>query len=235
MVIFDMVSGVKLRYLHNIKTVSGKRGDKLLKKTIIFRAASYFIGLFIISIAISLTIKANLGAGSWDALNVGLSQTIGFTVGTWVILVGIMLIILNALLMKKKPDLYALITIVIVGSLIDFWLLFILGEWQPEPFFNRFFILIFAIILLAVGVSTYLQADFAPVPIDNLMLAIQYRTGLNLMIAKTVGELCALVLAFIFGGPIGLGTILITFGLGPLIQFFYPKFERLIKQQVQHI
>ncbi|MFP3338738.1 hypothetical protein R0J91_12205, partial [Micrococcus sp. SIMBA_131] len=60
----------------------------------------YVVGLFVLTAGITLTIKSDIGAGAWDALNVGLSETIGFTVGSWVIIVGMILIIVNAILMR---------------------------------------------------------------------------------------------------------------------------------------
>lgn len=194
------------------------------------RASSYIIGLIILSLGVSLIIKANLGAGAWDALNVGLSETVAFTVGTWVIIIGIILIFTNAFLLQMKPDFYALITIVIVGGLIDFWLILIFSGWTLASLTLQVIVFISGLLILSFGIAVYLQAKFAPVPIDNLMIAIQKRTGFSLMVSKTIGELTAMVLAFIFGGPVGLGTIVVTFSIGPLIQMFFPKVEKVFNR-----
>lgn len=192
------------------------------------RILSYIFGLIILSFGITLTIKSQIGTGAWDALNVGLARII-FTVGTWVILVGIILIIINAILLKKRPDFYALITIVIVGLNIDFWL-FILNPLDPKTWLMKFIIFSVGLVLLAFGITVYLQAKFAPVPIDNLMIAIHTRFGVSISVAKTIGELIALTFAFIFKGPIGIGTILVTLLIGPIIHFFYPRVEKFISR-----
>ncbi|MBB6452727.1 hypothetical protein HNQ94_001173 [Salirhabdus euzebyi] len=194
----------------------------------IIRFSTYVIGLIILSFGITLTIKAGLGTGAWDALNVGLSK-IKFTVGTWVILVGIILIIVNAILMKKRPDLYAIITIFIVGFCIDFWL-YLLNPNAPELLWVKVLLFVCGASLLAFGVSVYLQAKFAPVPIDNLMIAIHTRFGFGLSTSKTIAEVVALTFAFLFRGPIGIGTIIVTFSIGPLIHVFYPRIEKVLKQ-----
>lgn len=192
----------------------------------ISRILSYIIGLLILSLGITITIKSDMGAGAWDALNVGLSKLF-FTVGTWVIIVGIILIFVNAFLLKSKPDFYSLITVFIVGLGIDTWLL--LFAWlNPETLPLKLLVFLIGLVLLAFGISVYLQAKFAPVPIDNLMIAIHTRFGVNMSIAKTIGELLALLFAFLFNGPIGIGTILVTFLVGPIIHFFHPKMERLV-------
>lgn len=202
-------------------------------KTIMTRAITYILGLTILSFSISLLIKSGLGTGAWDALNVGLAYTIGLTVGTWVFIVGIILIGINALLMKAKPDFLAIITVVILGSLIDFWLLVVYKDWVPEGLLVQSLVFTLGLFLLALGVAIYLQAHFAPVPIDKLMIAIHNRTGLNLMLSKTIGEVIALIAAWIFGGPIGVGTLLVTILIGPLVQLLYPRIESLVKH-LQH-
>ena len=196
------------------------------------RSIFYILGLIILSFGVSLTIKSDLGAGAWDALNVGLSNTIGLTVGSWVFIVGIILIFVNAYLRKTKPDYLAVITIFLVGIFIDFWLLRVFPNWDPTGYALKFVVLIGGMLLLGFGIATYLQAKFPVVPIDNLMLALQDRLGFKLMTAKMTGELIALVLALLFGGPVGIGTIIVTFGVGPVIQLFFPTMEKLYNKVV---
>ena len=191
------------------------------------RSLFYLIGLFVLSFGVSLTIKSNVGAGAWDALNVGLSNTIGLTVGSWVFIVGIILIIINTFLRKSKPDYLAVITIFLVGVFIDFWLIAVYPDWTPEGIVWRSVLLLAGMVFLAFGIATYLQAKFPLIPIDNFMLGIQERLKVKLMTAKTFAEIFALIFAIIFKGPVGVGTLIITFGVGPIIQFFFPILEKL--------
>jgi uncharacterized protein len=201
-----------------------------MNKEILTRGLFYLVGLAIISLGVPLTIIAGLGTGAWDALNVGLSKTIGLSVGNWVIIIGLILIAVNALLLQVRPDFYAIITIVLVGEMIDFWLDFVFTTWQSDVFFIQLIVLMAGILLLSLGIAIYLQAQFAFIPIDGFMLAIHKITGLNVSISKTIGELTALVFALIFQGPIFIGTILVTFLIGPMIQLFMKPIEKLYKQ-----
>ncbi|MRG87245.1 YczE/YyaS/YitT family protein [Salinibacillus xinjiangensis] len=191
------------------------------------RSLCYIIGLLIVTLGISLTIKSDMGVGAWDALHVGLSKLL-FTVGTWVIITGTMLIIINAILLKRKPDVYAFITIFIMGPAIDLWLWLL--NIEPYNLMMKFVIFTIGLLVLSTGVSIYLQAKFAPAPIDNLMIAIHTRFHVKLSVAKTIGEVIALIFALIFKGPIGIGTILVTFLVGPIIQVIYPRVEKIVGQ-----
>lgn len=192
-----------------------------------YRIIFFIAGLIFLSFGISLTIKSGLGSGAWDALNVGLSETIGFTPGTWVIIVGIFLIIFNAFLLKKQPDIGAIITLFLTGLFIDFWLLQIFDQFVLGEFVSQLLVFMGGVFSMGLGISIYMQARFPLSPIDNLMIALRERFGLNLMKAKTIGEVTALILAFCFSGPIGIGTFIVTFTVGPLIQLLSPQFEKL--------
>lgn len=197
-----------------------------------YRTLFFLIGLAILSFGVSMTIKAGLGTGAWDALNVGLSVTVGFTPGTWVVLVGIILIFVNAALLKRRPDFAAVITLLITGILIDFWILRAFGDLVVTGYVKQFAVFVLGMVTLSLGLAIYLQPRFPLIPIDNFMMALRERFGLNLMAAKTLGEVIALSAAFIFKGPIGIGTLIVTFAIGPLIQFFYPFFEKWLNKLV---
>ena len=195
-----------------------------------YRIMFFLIGLLFLSLGISLTIISGLGSGAWDALNVGLAQTIGLTPGSWVVLVGVILIVVNAFLLKKRPDIGAIITLFLTGIFTDFWLLQMFDELVLSIMLEKLGIFFSGMLSMGIGLAVYIQAKFSLSPIDNLMMALRARFGFNLMVAKTVGEMFALSLAFFFNGPIGIGTLIVTFGIGPLIQLFFPHFERLFRR-----
>lgn len=183
------------------------------------RIVFYLIGLFLMGFGVTLTIKADLGAGAWDALNVGLSNVIGLTVGSWVIIIGVILIFINALIVRGKPKFLAVVTILLIGFSVDFWLIVVMSNVHLSTLLLQVISLIAGIILISIGVAMYLQTKFPANPIDQLMISLHERFHLNFMIAKTIGEVTALILAFILQGPIGVGTIIITFLIGPIIQW----------------
>jgi uncharacterized protein len=191
------------------------------------RLLFWLLGIVILSLGASLTIKANMGTGAWDALNVGLSRIFGLTIGSFVIIIGIILLFINALLLKRKPDYLALFTIFIIGSLIDFWMLIVLGTFEPTGFLYKLIVLVVGLLIIGLGVAIYLQPKFPLNPIDNFMMGVSQRLGVSIVVAKTIGELLALVLALIVKGPIGFGTIIVTVGIGPSIQLFVPFIEKV--------
>lgn len=199
-----------------------------MKKFSLYRIAAYLFGLSIVALGITFLIRANLGTGAWDALIVALSRITGFTVGTWIILIGVILLIVNATILRKIPDFPALITVIILGSLVDFWLNS--TSIPTLSFMMSFALFSLGLLITAFGVAVYTQAQFAITPIDRLMFVIQRKTGYSLRVSRFISEGAALVLAFLFKGPIGVGTIIVTILLGPLIQFFVQFIQSFSKQ-----
>src|SRR3989337_2588400 len=83
------------------------------------RLIIYLLGLVTLALGIALAIRAGIGTGAWDALNVGLERHLGLTVGSWVILVGLIMVLINAVLTKSKPEFTALITVFVIGPFVD--------------------------------------------------------------------------------------------------------------------
>lgn len=192
-----------------------------------YKCLFFVLGLSILTFGIVMTIRANIGVGAYDALNVALSDRFGLTIGTWVIITGFIIIFINALLMKTRPMFLSAITMFGIGAFIDFWSMVVFRDWTPSSLTTSIVIFIVGLLLIGIGISTYLQPKFPPGPIDQLMVAIHTRFKLSLVASKTTTEVSALLLALLLGGPIGWGTLVITFSIGWFVQFIYPYMEKL--------
>lgn len=190
------------------------------------RGFFYIGGLIILTLGVSMTIKSNLGAGGWDALAVGLAERSGFTIGTWVYIIGAVIVSVNAVLIQKKPNLKAFLTIFFIGTFIDIWLLYVLSSFAPpEHIAIQLMVLLPGIFLLALGIALYTRGRIANHPIDDLMLILSHKLQISLRASRVSCEIGAVVLALLFSGPVSIGTFAITFFLGPFIQLLFKPVE----------
>jgi uncharacterized membrane protein YczE len=184
--------------------------------------AVYVLGIFLLTFGISFTIQSGLGTSPFDALLVGLSINVGLTVGSWEIIIALLLIGCNSILRRNRPEILGLATAVITGIGIDLWLFLLGGLVTPELWLSRAVCFGIGLIIIGVGTATYLHTNFAPIPIDRLTLVIQELTGTTIFLARTFVYFVFLVMAVLINGPIGLGTILsVCFG-GVLLNYFMP-------------
>lgn len=187
----------------------------------------YVLGIIILTLGISFTIQSNLGTSPFDAVLVGLSNRVGLTVGSWEFILAFLFIFCNALLQRKRPEFLCLLTAFITGLGIDLWLYLLHHFVQPELIISKLACLSIGIIVIGIGTAIYLQANFAPIPIDRFMLILRDITGMSILYSKTLISLAFLLFAIILNGPIGIGTILTVCLSGPILNYFMKKYHSL--------
>lgn len=185
------------------------------------RLVQLLIGLFLYGISLALMIRAGVGLSPWDVLSVGIIQHLPLAFGTTTVLVSIVVLLLWIPL-KQKPGLGTLLNALLVGPSADVGLALI-----PEAGSVWIGVLFFAagLALLAVATAIYIAAAFGPGPRDGLMTGLVRVTGWKIWIVRTLIEGSVLVIGFVLGGPVGVGTVVFVLGVGPLIGWLLPAVE----------
>lgn len=195
----------------------------------IFRLGTHFYvaGIIILSLGIALCIQSLLGTSPFDALLVGLYRTFGLTIGSWEVVVGTTMIIGNAIAEKKQPEWMGFITSILTGVGIDTWLFLLKPSIAPITWPMQSIVLIAGIICTAIGTSLYLQSRISPNPMDRSMLILVEKLQWSISKARIVINVLLVTLAFIFGGAIGIGTVINALFSGMLIGILIPYTHKL--------
>ena len=189
------------------------------------RLLKYLIGLLFMSLGTVFMLKSELGVAAFDALCMGLSKNIHFSTGKCCMGLGILIIFINSIIEKKIPSVFSFLTSLIVGMCIDFWMKLII--YIPYTSLWRLFFLIIGMLINTFGIALYISAELSKGPIDQLMLNISNLLKTNIWIGKTCMEVFFLIIALGLKGPIGVGTIIVTFASVVLIQ----KFLEMMKER----
>lgn len=197
-----------------------------MKKAFVYRWVFFFIGIMLLGLGVSLTIKGQrFGVGSWDVLHIGLFQNLGLSIGMWSIIAGIIVITIASIGLREFPKLGTFLNMVSVGLFIDFF------NWlipNPETMFIQFTAFTLGIILIATGSGIYISANLGAGPRDSLMLLFVKKIGCSITVARTMMEVTVAVAGYLLGGPIGIGTVIMAFALGPIIQFTLTYSENIL-------
>ena len=84
-------------------------------------------------------------------------------------------------------------------------------------------VLALALALNGFASALYIGSQFGTGPRDGLMTGLARRTGGSLRLVRSGIEVTVLVIGWLLGGQVGLGTVAYALLIGPLTQFFLPK------------
>lgn len=188
--------------------------------------ALYAVGVGIMPLGVVLTINAHLGAGGYDALNFALAEKLHINTSLGIYLTAFLVVLLAAFVRKSYPRIETFISSFFLGIFTDIWK-HALASVQGTGLADSLMIMAAGIVIVAFAVACYMISVFPTNPTDDFVVALHER-GIRLGIAKIALDGTCVVLAVLLGGEIGIGTIVCTFGLGPVIDLFYGKISRLV-------
>lgn len=184
-------------------------------------------GLFIVATGTICIYRSDLGLDPWDVLHQGINLHTPLSFGTASIVVGA-LVLLAGLLLKVYPGVGTLLNMVLIGLLID-WQLRL--NWLPDlggwSLASRCVVDIIGIILIGIGIALYIAPHMGAGPRDGLMLRLHALLKLRIAIVRTALESSALLIGFLLGGSVGIGTIFFVLGIGPAIEISLSLIKKL--------
>lgn len=198
----------------------------LTLKERIIHVILYFIGVGIMPAGAVLTINAHLGAGGYDALNFVLAEILHIKTSFAIYCTAFVILLTAAAIRKSYPRIETFISSFFMGIFTDLWK-GILSGIEGTSLINSLIIMLIGTVIIAFAVACYMISIFPTNPSDDLILALKEK-GCKIGIAKISFDVICVVLAFILGGEIGVGTILVTLFLGPIIDFFHKIITKTI-------
>jgi len=189
-----------------------------------YKYIKYLIGAIILALGITLSLLSNVGAGAFDALNFSISKLLSISVGTAMYLTIFTIFTLAMILKPRVSYIFGFLLSLMTGFWIDVWMRIIPGV---NGLLGGIIFFAIALILLPLGIALMIKSKMPLSPMDTLMLIMAEKTKKSISMMKTLMEVSFVILALIFGyyagigiGSISIGTVVLTFSIGPLIQIF---------------
>ena len=191
------------------------------------RYTFYFAGLILFGLGVAISVKVKyLGLHPWDVLNLALFDHFGFSIGTWSIVVGLLLIGISLLVSKKYVNIGTFLNALLIGPIMDFFLwIDILPDANNTS--TDYLLLMLGIIVIGLGGGLYVSGGVGAGPRDGFMLSMSERLGWSVSKARILVESIVLVIGYLLGGPVFWVTFIYTFILSPIFQFSLKFFTRL--------
>ena len=185
------------------------------------RIPGLLLGLVLFGAGIALKLRSGLGLSPWDAFHQGVAIHLPLSIGVVTILVS-GLVLLAWIPLRQRPGVGTLLNAVAVGLVIDITLRLV-GDAGSTVV--RWAYLLGSVGLIGIGSGLYIGARLGPGPRDGVMTGLAAR-GLSIRMARTLIEGTVLVAGWLLGGAVGIGTVVFAVLIGPLVQFFLPRFDR---------
>ena len=178
------------------------------------RIAENALGALVSSVGIVLMLQANVGLEPWSVLQEGLSKTIGITYGTASMFVGAAVVAV-AVLCGESIGLGTILNILLCAVFIDG--IQALG-WVPlvDSLWAGVLLLLLGLEILVVGTWLYMRTALGSGPRDALVVALARKTGRSVGVCRAVVDVTVIVLGWLLGGRVGVGTVISAVGLGTL-------------------
>ncbi|MBM9469435.1 membrane protein YczE [Nakamurella leprariae] len=182
------------------------------------RSVRLVAGLVLYGLAISLMVQAAIGVSPWDVLTQGISRHTGLPFGWTTNLIGVVVLLLWIPL-RQRPGVGTVLNVLLVGPSAQLGLALVPA---PSSLLLRIPLFAVGLVLLAVATGLYLGAALGPGPRDGLMTGVQRRTGWPIWAVRGGIELTVLVVGWLLGGNVGVGTLAFALLIGPLVHRAMP-------------
>jgi uncharacterized membrane protein YczE len=205
----------RVRELARLGPVAQLRAGRLPR-----RLAQLALGLVLYGVTLAMLIRATLGNASWDVLHQGLASHLPMSIGTAVIVMSLVVLLLWIPL-REMPGLGTIANSFVVGLVADATLRVLA---TPDVMWGRVLLMMGGVVLNALATALYIGSQFGPGPRDGLMTGLHRRTGLSIRVVRTALEVTVVAIGWTLGGVVGIGTVLYTLAIGPLVQLMLPRF-----------
>ena len=185
------------------------------------RVLQLLIGLVLYGVGDGLMITAGLGVDPWTVFAQGLARHTGIGVG-WITNIVGLLVLLLWIPLRQKPGIGTLLNVLLVGTAIQ-------GTVTVVPpvhgLLAQVLVLVAGVLVVALASGLYIGARFGPGPRDGLMTGMNARLGWPIWVSRLTVEVTVLVIGWLLGGTVGIGTVVFALGIGPLVHIALPLLD----------
>ncbi|MCG2798323.1 MAG: hypothetical protein L6367_07255 [Cellulomonas sp.] len=185
------------------------------------RTVRLLAGLVLYAISMALLVHAGLGAMPWDVLTLGIQVHTGASFGTITAVTSV--IVLGCWWpLRQRPGVGTVANVLVISVLAD-PALALLDLLPPLAFGWRLAMLAAGVVVNAVATGLYIGARLGPGPRDGLMTGLVARSRWSVRVVKTSIEVTVVLVGWLLGGTVGIGTLVYALGVGPLIHLLLPR------------
>lgn len=194
------------------------------------RILIFILAIVILAFGTAICNYTGLGIDPINAFGIAISELTTIQLGTILLVMQFCLGIVVFIFKRDNIGVGTIIPILTFGYFLQFfnWLFATLLIVQSN-FFVNISIFIVGMLIIAFGMSLYMQCKLGMVPYDSLAFILEKYFNGRAAIYRMLLDSTVAIIAFVLGGPINVGTILLAISIGPLIDFYRNQLFKNIK------
>ena len=190
------------------------------RKRVILEWLRIVAGLLVFAFGVHLTIWANIGLAPWDCLGMGLSYHTPLNYGLAMTSMSVVILLID-LLLGERIGFGTIIDALLTGNFCQMF-----NDLNPLPQNSNLWVgiavMIAGFVFMSLGMWLYMRAGQCCGPRDSLLVAIGKRMPkIPIGVVEIFLWSGALLAGWLLGGPVGIGTLISTFGCGFVMQLVY--------------
>ena len=191
-----------------------------MRRRIIVEWIRIAAGLLIFAFGVHLTIFANIGLAPWDCLGMGISYHTPLNYGLSMTLMALIILGID-LLLKERIGYGTIIDALLTGNFVQMF-----NSLNPLPLNSRLWlgiiIMLVGFVFMAIGMAVYMKSAQGCGPRDSLLVGLGKRLSrIPIGIVEVMLWAVVLLVGWLLGGPVGIGTVISVFGAGLVMQLVY--------------
>lgn len=184
-------------------------------KKFVIKLLIVLLGTITMATGIAMYLQAGLGVDPFSSFVSGFSNITGLSYGrssqTWMVI----LIIVAFFLERERLGFGTIINGLLVGFFVDLFLS--MGAFETAGILSQVLTLGLASIVMAMGIGIYISGDLGEGPPEAIMVILHHRLKVNLKWTKIGMDFVLLLIGFLLGGELGLGTVVGVVVTGPIV------------------
>lgn len=206
-------------------------------KILILRLLILFLGLVVAHLGVSLFLLADLGSDPFNVMIQGLSRQLGALVssplvthGNTHVAVSILIIMVLLRVDRSYIKIGTLVCMFCGGPIIDMFNLLLGSLVTPDSsMVVRLVANVAGCVILACGMSVVIKSDAGTGPNDLVGVVIADKLRFRFSYVRMAVDGCFLIVGWLLGGAVGIGTVVCLALVGPVAGFFFPHSQRLVE------
>lgn len=178
------------------------------------------MSILLMGFAVSVFTYSGMGVDPFTALNMSISAKLNLSFGFFQMCINAVILVLVAVVSSKLINIGTIFNMVGVGYVCEFFT-GIYNRILPETpnMAVKVIAMLLGVFLLSLSASLYFNCDLGVSPYDALGFVLEEKSKLKYKWCRVATDLVCTAIAFVLGGPIGIGTVITAFFMGPVISF----------------